>query len=451
MSGPKVFHVVTREEIIAICEGHLARLDAAIDGWKKAGGRSGATKEDVDAVSARRDALRRMLTDERFAELQKQAPAEISFLRSDAERRVERASAAAVEARQMLRRTARTARMLLEALDKQRVAVPDELRAKLQSATAASELDHAVSIAFALLAQDPVSTGVTERQRELAERLGRGEKRATLSEWLASQLGQADDGNSLKIDRHLVALSELGIDTSSFEVRAAAIANDSSSRRTLLADSLLLDLARTVKEGRERVAVLAELREGNVELSRFSSEAAQILRAEIDRAVAIGDTGSAPDLIQRVNALVAAEIRQMAAVARRRAVLQGLASLGYEVTEGMATAWVEGGRVVLRKAANRDYGVELAGGTKSDRLQVRAVGFGNPGGARDPSRDRDMETIWCDEFTRLQVLVSAKGGKIEIENALPVGAVPIKVIEDTMFSGQDAGDLQVPARQNVLR
>ena len=87
----------------------------------------------------------------------------------------------------------------------------------------------------------------------------------------------------------------------------------------------------------------------------------------------------------------------MAAVARRRAVLQGLASLGYEVTKGMATAWVEGGRVVLRKAANRDYGVELAGGAKSDRLQVRAVGFGSPGAVRDTSRDRDMETIWCDE------------------------------------------------------
>jgi hypothetical protein len=40
----------------------------------------------------------------------------------------------------------------------------------------------------------------------------------------------------------------------------------------------------------------------------------------------------------------------MAAVERRRAVLEGLASLGYEVSEGMATAWVKEGRVVLRKA-----------------------------------------------------------------------------------------------------
>jgi hypothetical protein len=112
MSGPKVFHVVTREEIIAICEGHLARLDATVEEWIGTCGRnSAASKEDVDAVSGRRDALRRMLADGRFAELQKQVPAEISFLRADAKERVERVSGAAVEARQALRRTARTARM----------------------------------------------------------------------------------------------------------------------------------------------------------------------------------------------------------------------------------------------------------------------------------------------------------------------------------------------------
>ena len=56
----------------------------------------------------------------------------------------------------------------------------------------------------------------------------------------------------------------------------------------------------------------------------------------------------------------------MAAAARRRAVLQALSSLGYEVTEGMATAWVEDGAIVLRKAANRDYGVEL----REDHSQI---------------------------------------------------------------------------------
>ena len=110
---------------------------------------------------------------------------------------------------------------------------------------------------------------------------------------------------------------------------------------------------------------------------------------------------------------------------RRRAVLQGLASLGYEVTEGMATAWVKDGKVVLRRAASPGYGVEIFGGTPDDRLQVRAVSFG----AHDSSRDRDMETIWCNEFERLRQIVAKSGGNVAIEKALPIGAAPLKLIE----------------------
>src|SRR5262249_48735222 len=35
MSGPKVFYVVTREELVARCEAQLRLLDAAIAEWKR--------------------------------------------------------------------------------------------------------------------------------------------------------------------------------------------------------------------------------------------------------------------------------------------------------------------------------------------------------------------------------------------------------------------------------
>ena len=98
--------------------------------------------------------------------------------------------------------------------------------------------------------------------------------------------------------------------------------------------------------------------------------------------------------------------------------------------------------MVLRKAANPGYGVELGGGTKSDRLQVRAVAFGGAGSARDASRDRDMETVWCSEFERLRTLIASSGGGIEIEHALPVGATPLKQIEDT--KGEDTELIRAP-------
>ena len=64
MSGPKVFHVVTREELVARCEAHLRQLDAAIAEWTKACKHKGAADaHDTEAVASRRDALRRMLKD----------------------------------------------------------------------------------------------------------------------------------------------------------------------------------------------------------------------------------------------------------------------------------------------------------------------------------------------------------------------------------------------------
>ena len=96
----------------------------------------------------------------------------------------------------------------------------------------------------------------------------------------------------------------------------------------------------------------------------------------------------------------------------------------------MATAWVTGGQLVLRKPANPGYGVELSGGSQSDVLQVRAVGIGNPAETRDPGRDGDMETLWCGEFERLQSLVAKSGGNLSIESARPVGQYPLKVVAD---------------------
>jgi len=185
---------------------------------------------------------------------------------------------------------------------------------------------------------------------------------------------------------------------------------------------------------------VVDLRQRAAELSGCDSSKAQALRERVAAALAAEDAASAPDLIRQADALVAEELQVLAAAARRRAVLQGLASLGYEVHEGMATAWVQGGRVVLRKAANPEYGVELSGGTRSDRLQVRAVGFGSPQMARNAARDRDVETDWCGQFAKLQALLAANGGSIEIETALAPGAVPIKLVSEPTARDEVATD-----------
>jgi hypothetical protein len=212
-----------------------------------------------------------------------------------------------------------------------------------------------------------------------------------------------------------------------------------------MADSVIIDLAKVLKGGRERLKETEHLRERLSELSTSTSEEAAALRFDIENHLAGRASGNVSDLSKRAAALAEAELRALAAAARRRSVLDGLANLGYQVTEGMETAWAERGNVVLRKMSDPTHGVELAGG-QSDLLQVRAVAVGNPSLARAPADDREVETIWCDDFDRLKAFVTKSGGNLAIEQARPVGQYPLKIIavdsaaavDETIHRGRSA-------------
>ena len=438
MSGPKAFRIVTRAEIISISRRNLARLDAAIEFWTSTCKRNGTIDQsDIDRVIARRDEIRRMLDADRFTDLQKQVIAEISYLNVDAERRAEKAAESEAKRKGDLRRAKSAAQALLVRFETSRIEIPLDLRRELSSpAASVKSLNQAVSNGLMLLQPMDTSGAVTERQRALADRLGSGDRRITLEEWTSQQAGKNEDPSLLKVDKLIGELTGLGIDPSPFSARILALEAESTARQTLIADSLLLDLTSAIKIGRERARLQRDLADRHAELSEMKSTEAAALRIEIERALS-NTNGKDQELVKRADFLIEAEVRSIAAEERRRAVLEGLASLGYEVSEGMMTAWVAGGRVVLRKPANPGYGVELSGGSQADVMQVRAVGIGNPADARDAGRDRDMETIWCSEFERLQSLVAKTGGNVSIESARPVGQYPLKVVADLTVRSAD--------------
>ena len=431
MSGPKAFRIVTRAEIVSICRRSLARLDAAIEFWTSTCKRNGTIDQsDIERVIARRDEIHRMLDADRFTDLQKQVIAEISYLSADAERRAEKAAESEAKRKGDQRRAKSAAQALLAKFEASHIEIPVDLRRELTIPAASVEsLNKAVSKGLMLLQPTDRAKGVTERQRALADRLGAGDRRITLEEWTSQQTGASDDQALLKVDKLLGELAGLGIDPSPFSARIAALEAEPHARQALVADSLLLDLNSAIKTGRARARLGRDLVERHAELSEMKSAEAAALRVEIEQAIAKAGSND-QELVKRADFLIEAEVRSMAAEERRRAVLEGLASLGYEVSEGMMTAWVSGGRVVLRKPANPGYGVELSGGSQTDVMQVRAVGLGNPADPRDAGRDKDMETIWCGEFERLQSLVAQAGGNVSIESARPVGQFPLKVVTD---------------------
>lgn len=114
MSGPKIIRIVTREEQLAIFEKHLARLDQTIAEWVKVGARDSTLDEvAVNATKGRREVIRALAEQGRFADAQRNAISENAFLRSDIDARIRNAIDAEVKSRQQKRNISSAASTLL--------------------------------------------------------------------------------------------------------------------------------------------------------------------------------------------------------------------------------------------------------------------------------------------------------------------------------------------------
>ena len=426
MSGPKVVRVVTREELIAICRAHLARLDAALAAWTRTGRRSDTLSEaEVEAAQRRRDEIAALLEEDRFLDLQKAAQDEISFLAGDRQARLQKAALAEARARTAIRREQDAARAVLSALRRSGRAIPADLETALEEAArGAGDAASAVSAGFALMSQP--SEADTSRLRELAKALKEDSPARRLETWLESQPPSPDEAALGRIEARLGELSALAgaHATASVEARLIQLrAGGDARRRRLLLDSLALDLGQTLAEARKHAEAQSRLEQALAELGSFDPSAVESLGANAGASLSEIEVQ-----IAAVEAAIARARDAQAAAARRAAVLQALAGLGYEVGEELSTAWVQDGRVVLRRPAQPGYGVELTGGATADRLQMRVVAFGE--GPADPARDRDAETLWCGDVSVLQERLASAGAALTIEKALPVGATPVKRISD---------------------
>lgn len=441
MSGPKVVRIVTREEILALCEGQLARVEGALREWLLIGRRNDCVSDaEVAEAEGRVARLHGLLQTDRFMDLQKQAPQEIAFLHGDMQNRLTKVADDAAKSRSALRRQSEAAAALLAALRKKGAAVDSQLQAALSRAADGHTDPQALSRGFALLGAEASSDG--DARRTLAQSLKDGAKTPTLAEWMTAQPIAPSNPVLQRFEGRLAELSVLAgpEGTAAFEARlAVALSPGAAARRSLLLDSLDLDLTAALITKRQNESQARDLRLTLAELALINPTASNTIAERAARADA-----DVTRLLAGAQAALAKARDALAAEARRAAVLQALAGLGYEVGESLATAWVDQGRVVLRRAAQPDYGVEISGDPAGARLQMRVVAFGEEAGA-DTSRDQDAETQWCGDVATLQSTLAVSGGGFVIERALPVGATPVK------RAAAPAGSLSRTAREGPVQ
>jgi hypothetical protein len=448
MSGPKVVRIVTREEIQAICRGLMRAFELAAAQLLQQAKRYDLPRVAFEKdIAGRRETLTALFNNGQWLDFQKLAPAMKDYLAAEEKSIKLQAQVAAELARSKRRHLTDSARSLIMLLESAGKPISDALRAVPREVLQAD--DQQLASMQAIISREiQQETGrgnagvLSAEDTELAKRLGAGGKEQTVAEWLALRQLATTDTASARLDALLaeIEMSEDPVVAKGFVARAAAIAGEESEqRRALLTDSLILDAAASAQRRHEQEAKFNQLRATQASLEGLATAPAQAMASSIAKALQARDTTVVDRLIAEGASLIDSETRDLAAMSRRCAILTGLASLGYEVREGMTTSWVRDGRIILRKPGTPDYGVELGAPADAARLQIRLVGSDRPSTPRSAQRDRDQETIWCSEFGMLQELIARNRGELVIERAQPVGAVAVKtvVIEKVVAEGRD--------------
>ena len=451
MSGPKVVRIVTREEIQAVCRGLMRVFELAAAQLLQQAKRYDLPRTALEKdIASRRETLTMLFDDGKWRDLQKLAPTMTDYLAAEEKRIKLQVQTAAELARSKRRHLTDSARSLIILLESAGRSIPDALRTIPRDALQADDQQFA-SMQAIISREIQQETGrgsavLSAEDTELAKRLGVGGRGQTVAEWVALRQVATTDAASRRLDALLAEIetNEDAVVAQGFVARAAAIAGEESEqRRALLTDSLILDAAASAHRRHEQEAKFNKLRGTQASLEGLATGPAQAMASSIAKALQTRDTASVDRLIAEGASLIGSETRDLAATSRRRAILTGLASLGYEVREGMATSWVRDGRVTLRKPGTPDYGVELGAPADAARLQIRLVGSDRPSIPRSTQRDRDQETIWCS----LQDLIAKSSGELIIERAQPVGAVAVR----TVAMGPSEGEVRDIDRQTNAR
>ena len=422
MSGPKVVRVVTREELIAAGTALLVRLDAAVQQWQRDCGDS-VKPADVQVTKSRRDALAAMLAADRFAEFGQATVKQIDFLQADAEQRRERAAQARAQERIRNANGQQLAKTLLQAGSNLTSQVRTELEKASEGQLSVAEMDATLSRArqalFPVASQD-----ITPEQKALAQRLTVQETETTFETWKAK--AAKPDARLHSVFTHLAELDTLGFASESGELEGqlrSVQSMDDDANRNMRLDTLVLAVRKAKDRAVAKVKLFNQVELLTAELSAAASDSETLSKL---RSVSLATSTEQLQAIVTLSRTELAKLQEAAsAVARRKAVLDGLQKLGYQVREGLSTMATDSDRLIARSPVNGDYGVELVTGA-NQKVQVRSIAFD---AARDSSQDVAEERRWCEDFGKLQAALQAGGCEVAVEKALGVGATPLRVVE----------------------
>ena len=232
------------------------------------------------------------------------------------------------------------------------------------------------------------------------------------------------------IDPGFLVQLELLVDsseTTGLRSRLVALDGEQDLRKLrLLLDSLSLELSQTLQLRARKAKRLEILDELEARLSVFNSAPVGLKSAISTHRDEQG--ASLTELQQAVESWCEQEALRLDGERVRSVVLDSLRELGYDVREGMTTAWVQGGSIVVQKAGSSEYGVEIQ--DVDGRMRTEVVRFGDPGAPvteQQHQRDTEIEQQWCTAHAQTLENLRKQGMEAKIMAKREPGEIPLAV------------------------
>lgn len=436
MSGPKVVRIVSAQEYArmeAQRDRMLDELKEAIALWNKCltelAQAPGA--ERVSKLEQRISFIKANFFPD-FGKSMQKVREEVKLLQKDIEEARLQKRARELAQRRSLESAGRT---IANGLVRSGQKVPDELRAAIDkihkcSPEELTKCKMAINDAARSVLKAEEDKGARSEATNLAKELAVGLSVVEKLSTMPLRENSIVNAKSERIDRFVAEIELLGNieEAQLFIERARSIENEQlPQRRELLMDSLILDLADRCNQQRERHRVASMLQDARKDLVQLDEACLQSVIEQIDNAIASGiERKKAESLVDEAREQARMVVSKRYSQEKRRAILNSLAMLGYDVKEGMETLWTRNGKLVLAKKETPTVGIELGAGDSVERMQMRAVTIIDSAGRRDPRSDTAIETQWCGEIDQLKKAVQAAGHQFVIEQAQPIGKVPLK-------------------------
>ncbi len=106
-----------------------------------------------------------------------------------------------------------------------------------------------------------------------------------------------------------------------------------------------------------------------------------------------------------------------------------LRDLGYQLANGMESAFVEDGKIVIRKPDDDLFGIELSTFSHGDPALVKAAVVRTRGAeAATPDArqaDREREEAWCQDSEAMRKALQAQGIESVVKSARPAGQTAV--------------------------